>query len=168
MYFKLGKRYWINISGEIIVPIIVLGFAFCYYVQVISLSFESLLLVKPLLYISFTLSLFFIVTRGIKITNTTPSSKKIFSISTIIKNVIAYKKTLEAMISFWVLLIFSEKIGFIITSFLYLILLMYLLGEKKIFRAALISILLILLVYSLFQFWFHVPLPSGILENYLM
>ena len=53
MYFKIGKQHRLNISGEVVVPIIVLGFAFSYYIQVRDLSFESLLFAKPLLWICF-------------------------------------------------------------------------------------------------------------------
>ena len=112
------------------------------------------------------LSLFIIFRRGIKIESNKINEDESPSIPNVFSALKTYRKTAATMIAFFVFLLFVEEIGFVISSFSYLIILMYFLGERKFLRMATISITLTVFVYSIFQFWFRVPLPRGLLENY--
>jgi hypothetical protein len=57
-----------------------------------------------------------------------------------------------------------ERIGFIGTTFLYMLLFAWVLGERRWFRLVLFAILVPLVVFTLFSTALHVPLPRGWLE----
>jgi putative tricarboxylic transport membrane protein len=60
-----------------------------------------------------------------------------------------------------------EPLGFTATTFLYMLLFAWVLGERRWPRLILFAILVPLVVYALFSTVLHVPLPRGWLENAL-
>jgi tripartite tricarboxylate transporter TctB family protein len=58
-----------------------------------------------------------------------------------------------------------ERIGFIGTTFLYLLFFAWVLGERRRPRLILFAILVPLVMYTLFSTALHVPLPRGWIEN---
>ncbi|MFI5341672.1 MAG: tripartite tricarboxylate transporter TctB family protein [Candidatus Methylomirabilales bacterium] len=60
-----------------------------------------------------------------------------------------------------------ERIGFVSTTFLYMLLFALVLGERRWPRLALFAILVPLVVYVLFSTALHVPLPQGWIESTL-
>jgi putative tricarboxylic transport membrane protein len=60
-----------------------------------------------------------------------------------------------------------EPLGFLTTTFLYMLLFAWVLGERRWPRLILFAILVPLVVYALFSTVLHVPLPRGWLENAL-
>lgn len=60
-----------------------------------------------------------------------------------------------------------EPLGFMATTFLYMLLFAWVLGERRWPRLILFAILVPLVVYTLFSTVLHVPLPRGGLENAL-
>jgi putative tricarboxylic transport membrane protein len=60
-----------------------------------------------------------------------------------------------------------EPLGFTATTFLYMLLFAWVLGERRWPRLILFAILVPLAVYTLFSTVLHVPLPRGGLENAL-
>ena len=60
-----------------------------------------------------------------------------------------------------------EPLGFTATTFLYMLLFAWVLGERRWPRLILFAILVPLAVYTLFSTALHVPLPRGGLENAL-
>jgi hypothetical protein len=60
-----------------------------------------------------------------------------------------------------------ERIGFIGTTFLYMLLFAGVLGERRKPRLILFAIVVPLVVYTLFSTALHVPLPRGWIENSL-
>ena len=60
-----------------------------------------------------------------------------------------------------------ERIGFVSTTFLYMLLFALVLGERRWPRLVLFAILVPLVVYVLFSTALHVPLPRGWIENSL-
>jgi putative tricarboxylic transport membrane protein len=60
-----------------------------------------------------------------------------------------------------------ERIGFIGTTFLYMLLFAWVLGERRKPRLILFAVLVPLVVFTLFSTALHVPLPRGWIENTL-
>lgn len=60
-----------------------------------------------------------------------------------------------------------ERIGFIGTTFLYMLLFAWVLGEHRKLRLFLFAIVVPLVVFTLFSTALHVPLPRGWIENSL-
>lgn len=60
-----------------------------------------------------------------------------------------------------------ERIGFIGTTFLYMLLFAWVLGERRKPRLILFAIIVPLVMYTLFSTALHVPLPRGLIENAL-
>jgi putative tricarboxylic transport membrane protein len=60
-----------------------------------------------------------------------------------------------------------ERIGFFVTTLLYMLLFALVLGERRWPRLVLFAILVPLVVYVLFSTALHVPLPRGWIENSL-
>jgi len=60
-----------------------------------------------------------------------------------------------------------ERIGFIGTTFLYMLLFAWVLGEHRWPRLILFSILVPLVIFAIFSTALHVPLPRGWIENAL-
>ena len=60
-----------------------------------------------------------------------------------------------------------ERIGFSITTFSYMLLFAWVLGERRWYRLLLFAILVPVVAYTLFSTTLHVPLPRGWLENTL-
>lgn len=60
-----------------------------------------------------------------------------------------------------------ERIGFFITTFSYMVLFAWVLGERRWFRLLLFAVLVPVVAYTLFSTTLHVPLPLGWLENTL-
>jgi len=60
-----------------------------------------------------------------------------------------------------------ERIGFVSTTFLYMLLFAWVLGERRWFRLLLFAVLVPVVAYTLFSTTLHVPLPRGWLENTL-
>ncbi len=58
-----------------------------------------------------------------------------------------------------------ERIGFIGTTFLYMLLFAWVLGERRKPRLILFAIVVPLVVFTLFSTALHVPLPRGWIEN---
>ena len=62
---------------------------------------------------------------------------------------------------------FVERIGFVGTTFLYMLLFAWVLGERRWLRLILFAILVPLVMYALFSTALHVPLPRGWIEIFL-
>jgi len=60
-----------------------------------------------------------------------------------------------------------ERIGFLGTTFLYLLLFAWVLGERRWSRLALFGLLVPVVMFGLFSTALHVPLPRGWIENSL-
>ena len=60
-----------------------------------------------------------------------------------------------------------ERIGFFVTTLLYMLLFALVLGERRWLRLVLFAIIVPLIVYVLFSTALHVPLPRGCIENSL-
>jgi putative tricarboxylic transport membrane protein len=60
-----------------------------------------------------------------------------------------------------------ERIGFFITTFSYMLLFGWVLGERRWLRLVLFAVLVPVVAYTLFSTTLHVPLPRGWLENTL-
>jgi putative tricarboxylic transport membrane protein len=60
-----------------------------------------------------------------------------------------------------------EPLGFVVCSFIFLVLAMYALGERRIMRTLAISAISLACVYVIFQTAFSVVLPEGILRGVL-
>jgi putative tricarboxylic transport membrane protein len=60
-----------------------------------------------------------------------------------------------------------ERIGFFITTFSYMLLFGWVLGERRWLRLVLFAVLVPVVAYTLFSTTLHVPLPQGWLENTL-
>jgi putative tricarboxylic transport membrane protein len=60
-----------------------------------------------------------------------------------------------------------ERIGFFITTFSYMLLFGWVLGERRWFRLVLFAVLVPVVAYALFSTTLHVPLPRGWLESTL-
>ncbi len=71
-----------------------------------------------------------------------------------------------AVITFGYLFV-VERIGFLITTFLYMLLFALILGERRPSRAALFAVIVPVVVFVLFSTVLHVPLPRAGLENAL-
>ena len=74
--------------------------------------------------------------------------------------------SLTAVLTFGYLPIL-ERIGFIGTTFLYMLLFAWVLGERRKPRLILFAILVPVVMYALFSTALHVPLPRGWIENAL-
>jgi len=60
-----------------------------------------------------------------------------------------------------------ERIGFLGTTFVYMLCFVWVLGERRWFRLALFGILVPIVVFMIFSTALHVPLPRGWLEDTL-
>ncbi len=60
-----------------------------------------------------------------------------------------------------------ERIGFLSTTFLYMLLFVWVLGERHWVRLVLFAVLVPFVVYAIFDSALHVPLPFGFLERTL-
>ncbi len=60
-----------------------------------------------------------------------------------------------------------ERIGFFITTFSYMLLFGWVLGERRWLRLVLFAVLVPVVAYALFSTTLHVPLPQGWLEDTL-
>ena len=60
-----------------------------------------------------------------------------------------------------------ERIGFFITTFSYMLLFGWVLGERRWLRLVVFAVLVPVVAYTLFSTTLHVPLPRGWLENTL-
>ncbi len=60
-----------------------------------------------------------------------------------------------------------EPLGFVASSFLFLVLAMFALGERRILRAIVVSAVSLACIYAVFQTAFSVVLPAGILKGLL-
>ena len=60
-----------------------------------------------------------------------------------------------------------ERIGFLSTTFLYMLLFAWVLGERRWFRLVLFGILVPVVAFTIFSTALHVPLPRGWIENSL-
>ena len=58
-----------------------------------------------------------------------------------------------------------EPLGFLVASLLFLVAAMFALGERRILRTALISVVSLAVIYVIFQTAFSVVLPEGILRG---
>ena len=58
-----------------------------------------------------------------------------------------------------------EPLGFLVSSLLFLVAAMFALGERRILRTALISVVSLAVIYVIFQTAFSVVLPEGILRG---
>lgn len=58
-----------------------------------------------------------------------------------------------------------ERLGFVLSSFVYLVASMVALGERRIVRAVLVSAVSLAAIYLVFQTVFSVVLPEGVLER---
>ncbi len=57
-----------------------------------------------------------------------------------------------------------ERVGFIATTFVYMFLFIWILGERRWSRLILFSIVVSIAIYSVFDVGLHVPLPRGLLR----
>jgi len=57
-----------------------------------------------------------------------------------------------------------ERVGFIVTTFVYMFLFIWILGERRWLRLILFSIVVPIAIYSVFYVGLHVPLPRGLLR----
>ncbi len=71
-----------------------------------------------------------------------------------------------AVLSFAYLFV-VERIGFLTTTFSYMLLFVLVLGERRWFRLVLFAILVPIFVFLIFDSILHVPLPFGLLERTL-
>jgi putative tricarboxylic transport membrane protein len=55
-----------------------------------------------------------------------------------------------------------ERLGFIVTTFVYMFLFIWILGERRWLRLILFSIVVPIAIYSVFYIGLHVPLPRGL------
>ena len=60
-----------------------------------------------------------------------------------------------------------ERIGFLGTTFVYMLFFVWVLGERRWFRLALFGILVPVVVFTIFSTALHVPLPRALLEDTL-
>jgi len=60
-----------------------------------------------------------------------------------------------------------EPLGFVVSSFLFLVLAMFALGERRILRTIAVSAISLACIYAVFQTAFSVVLPEGILKGLL-
>ncbi len=71
-------------------------------------------------------------------------------------------KRFSFLVFFLIFYVFSmQYLGFIISSFIFLMATMYFMGYKNIFKATLISIVVITFVQGLFANLFEIPLPTS-------
>ncbi len=76
-------------------------------------------------------------------------------------------RVLGAAVPTFAYLFVVERFGFVGTTFLYMLIFVRVLGERRWQRLALISVLVPLVVYMLFDTLLHVPLPGGWIETML-
>ncbi len=76
-------------------------------------------------------------------------------------------RVVGAAVPTFVYLFVVERFGFVETTFCYMLVFLRVLGERRWQRLALISILVPLAVYTLFDTLLHVPLPGGWIETML-
>lgn len=171
MEFRIGKYYKIKLSPDIIMPMIIMCVFLGYYLQTRNITRPiSLIFAKPLLFVGGILILYIFLKFGIKVYKIQAheaSSKagKNDTLKSITNSIFLYKKTIITMVTFLIFVLIIGVLGFIITSVLYLILTISLLGKNKIkfTSSLLISILFILSIYYIFYYILHIPLPTGIL-----
>ena len=58
-----------------------------------------------------------------------------------------------------------EPLGFIVSSFLFLVAAMFALGERRVLHSALVSAVSLAVIYVIFQTAFSVVLPDGVLRG---
>ena len=82
-----------------------------------------------------------------------------------------YVVTPRAIVAFTLLIVLYmfalEPLGFVASSFLFLMLAMFALGERRIVRTLVISAISLACIYVVFQTAFSVVLPEGILKGVL-
>lgn len=165
----MHKYYKLKITGEIIIPVIVLVFTLGYFFETKELRSESLLLAKPLVFLCFFLSLFIFFKNGIKIINVRSSSTDnndlAVSLKLKIKNsLFSNKKAILTIISFIIYILVINWLGFYLTSSLYLCSQLFLLGERKLSKIIIITLVVVVLfIYPIFNIWMKTPFPVGIL-----
>ena len=146
-------------SGGAIVPLIVIGFMIFYLVESGHIFFElSLLLVRMLYYVT-PFFLLIILKEDLviekRVAGTDQSIKAIrLSIET--------KKDVLFIVFTLVCLLLLNIIGYILSIFLYLVFLLYILGVRNAKVLTLVPLCLVVFLYLFFQKWLLVPLPTGI------
>lgn len=161
---KMGNRY-IVIYSEIIVPLIMLGFAVIFYMQCKDLSYSALLFPRILflgvlvfsllrIYVNVEfLPISLIKKKTTRITQVTqePLTKKLVIFTIAFACTLLLLKVLGTLISITLFLLFSLQIG----------------GVRNLLLKIAISFMLPVIIYFLFQHWLKVPLPAGLIFRFI-
>lgn len=160
--FKKNQFEWI-------VPLFILISGTLYYLQVSSLSKPevNLILIEPIFFLLVAFILFYFVREIYKArTNRKKAIKENHAVQTDeAENEPDENNNIKKIIVFFLLttlFVFTmEYIGFVISSFIYMISLMLYLKVKSYKQIIMIPIFTILLLYFSFELWLNIRLPQG-------
>lgn len=161
-----------KVKGELVVPLLIVSYATYYYLEVAALSGKqvNLLLVGPVYYLillSAVLYVFLTVrnayrtlaSQGTRSTRT--SEHRNATEPDAPDETILNGKFIVFAISTLVYVLLFEPLGFVTSSFLYLAILMYLLGMKSMRVVLLVPALVVAVLYVSMVILMRFPLPSG-------
>ena len=78
-----------------------------------------------------------------------------------------YKTMIFSVILVIVFLLFLNKLGYIISFFVYLAVFLWLMGNRSLIKIITVSVAVTIFIHFVFATWLGVPLPAGILETIL-
>ena len=162
----MGNERTMMLVNRLMAPSLIFLFVLIYYFEVRDLSESNLLLIKPIFWIMVVLFPVVVLMEIKKWKNTAieqadePEGETDFDENYELKSKVT-PKLLIYMASIALYLFLLPYLGFILVSFLFLPSLMYALGTKNIKLLVLIPIIVIAVVYLLFDTWLGIPLPKG-------
>lgn len=156
----------VSYFAKFIVLLTTLGFGIAYYIDIMKLELQDKLVVEILLlFLAITL-LFQIVRTAMDFTQYLAQRRKkeerLESLYFLIPRLLKTKEAIFLMATAPYIILFP-KIGFFVSSFIYVLVVNILLGTKGKIKLIAIPTGLILLTYVLFVLVFNIRLPKGIL-----
>ncbi len=156
-----------EISHEIIVTILMLAFAFAYYIQTRALSFQSMLFPK-ILFVGIVVTAILTIKKSIVIKTIDEREKVVESDIDINEPEkkeypIMSKKMALFIVSVFVLIYCLPILGANLSIILFLFITMFILSVRSKLLLILVPICTDLFIFCIFKLWLQVPLPTGML-----
>ncbi|OGP89028.1 MAG: hypothetical protein A2156_05120 [Deltaproteobacteria bacterium RBG_16_48_10] len=159
------SSYNFSVTSKIVYPLVTLIFATAYYLEARHLSSAALLFAKSLIYLSWIFGLYCLLKEGLKIEKIKyAGQEKRVHLEEMPATIYKRNRSLWLAVSILCYLILFGYIGFIITSLLFMVITMFLLGVRKILLLTVVPLSVVGFVYFLFSWWLLVPLPQGIFK----
>lgn len=159
-------EYFKHRKGELLVPLLMFGYATYYYIEVKSLSRSdiNLLLIGPVYWVMALAVVSYFVTSIIKFSLSRVSHQEKETMEGDGRKVTDKKATVLFLLLSCAYVFVIEWLGFVASSWLYMLLLLLAFSVKNKLVLLLLPLTTAGFIYLTFVLWLSIPLPSGWLK----